>query len=165
MRVLALAALLLCGCASAGSLRSPPMASVPVLSFVPATGPHLTEDVAMGIDGSMLVPSPDGGAPIEIPRRRPVNGTSPVLLLEPAPRLLLEDSMRASGLSSLLWERQPASAPLRSGIEVFRSRQLQLVVGTRTLIDELYPDPVTTDPRHTPWDWENAAVVGLRLGF
>jgi hypothetical protein len=163
MRFALLAAVVLCSCAAPTPWRPAELASVPALSFEPSTGSHPTEDVAMGLAGAMLLPSPDGGQPIEVPHtRRTISGPRrPV-----APRLDPSTPRgTAPGLGSELWERQYSPAPFHSGVQLYRSRQLKLLVGTRTLIDERYPDAVTTDPRHDPLDWETAAVVGLRLGF
>jgi hypothetical protein len=163
-----LAVLLLGGCAllsgcSTPSWRPAELASVSALRFEPLTGNHPAEDVAMGIDGALLLPSPDGGPPIEVPHHRGADA-SPRLQAGP----LLDPSTpvnTAPGLGSLLWNREFSAAPFHPGVQLYRSRQLKLLIGTRTMIDERYPDAVTTDPRHEPQDLVTAAVVGLRLGF
>lgn len=163
-----LATLLLCGCALCVSCTTPSwrpaeLASVPALRVEPSTGARPTEDVAMGIDGAMLLPSPDGGAPIEVPHR-PAASARPRLKAFPRhdPTTPVD---AAPGLGWLLWDREFSPAPFHSGVQLYRSRQMKLLIGTRTMIDERYPDAVTTDPRHEPLNLERAAVVGLRLGF
>lgn len=163
MRFALLAAAVLWGCASPASWEPVELASVPALSFEPSTGSHPAEDLAMGLDGALLLPSPGGGPPIELRHPHAVN---PAPRLDVGPRLdprLPRNAM--PGLGSLLWERPTAPAPFRPGVELYRSRQFKLVIGTRSLIDERYPDPVMTEHRLDPTDFETAAVVGLRLGF
>ena len=162
MRFVLVAAALLCACAGPASWRPNELASVPVLSFEPTTAALPAEDVAMGLDGALLLPSPGGGAPIEVPHRRPA---APLTSLRLKPLDPATPVHAAPGLGSALWQRGRAPAPFHSGIELYRSRQFKLLIGTQTLIDERYPDPVSTDARHEPPDYDTAAVVGLRLGF
>lgn len=164
MRFALVAAALLCGCAGPASWRPNELASVPALSFEPTTGSLPAEDLAMGLDGALLLPSPAGGAPIEVPHRPAAPLVSaPSLRLSPLdPRTPLHT---APGLGSALWQRGLAPAPFHSGVELYRSRAFKLLIGTQTLIDDRYPDPVSTDIRHEPLDPDTAAVVGVRLGF
>jgi hypothetical protein len=162
MRFVALGILVLCGCATGDGWRPASLASVPALAYEVSTGSHPEEDLAMGIDGAMLLPSPDGGEPLAVPHQIRATGER----LQLVPSYAFDNPARAlPGLNSLLWERSIRTAPQRSGVELYRTRQLKLLIGTRTLIDEFYPDPVLTDPRHDPLGLETAAVVGLRLGF
>jgi hypothetical protein len=160
-------ALALGACATPESWRPDELASVPGLLLEPSTGPHVADDLAMGFDGALVLPAPDGGPSIEVPHRRSDTGAREAgPRVQPPPPLDLGASPRNEpGLGSSLWQRRAAAAPYRSGVELYRSRQLKLLVGTRTLIDEYYPDPVTTDPRHQAHDLSTAAVVGLRLRF
>lgn len=163
MRFALLAAVVLCSCAAPASWRPAELASIATLSFQPTTGSHPTEDVAMGIDGAMLLPSPDGGPPIEVPHQR---RASSLPRLQAAPPIDPHSPLdTAPGLGSQLWERQYSPAPFHSGVQLYRSGHVKLLIGTRTMIDERYPDSVTSDPRHDPLDAETAAVFGLRLRF
>src|SRR5262245_37595258 len=140
MRFALLAAVVLCSCAAPTPWKPAELASVPALTFEPSTGSHPTEDVAMGLGGTMLLPSPDGGPPIEVPHtRRVVSGPR----VPAAPRLDPSTPRNTTpGLGSELWERPFSPAPFRSGVQLYRSRQVKLLIGTRTMIDERYPDPV-----------------------
>jgi hypothetical protein len=91
----------------------------------------------------------------------------PRLRRQPAPRAARppDAAAHAPGLGSALWQRGLAPAPFHSGVELYRSRAFKLLIGTQSLIDDRYPDPVSTDIRHEPLDPDTAAVVGLRLGF
>ena len=161
MRFALVAAALLCGCVGPATLRPNELASVQ-LSFEPTTASLPVDDLAMGLDGAMLLPSPVGGAPIEVPHRRPLVAASSLRLAPLDPKTPLR---AAPGLGSALWERGLPPAPFHSGVELYRSRAFKLLIGTQTMIDERYPDPVSTDIRHEPLDPDTAAVVGLRLGF
>ena len=163
MRSALLAAALLVGCAAPAPWRPTELATLSGLGLQPTTGVHAVDDLAMGIDGAVVLPSPTGGQAIELPYRRP---TLPLSSLRVAPPL--DPAARAPvspGLGSSLWERGVPLPPFRSGVELYRARPFKLLLGTRTLIDERYPDPVTTDMRHEPVDDDTSAVVGLRLGF
>lgn len=163
MRSALLAAAILVGCSAPAAWRPVELASLSGLSLQPSTGSHPTEDLAMGIDGALVLPSPDGGQPIELPHRRP---DLPLSSLKHSPRF--DPAARAPaapGLGSSLWERSLPAPPFRPGVELYRARPFKLLLGTRALIDERYPDPVTTDMRHEPVDDDTSAVVGLRLGF
>ncbi|HZL99795.1 MAG TPA: hypothetical protein VFD43_06045 [Planctomycetota bacterium] len=162
MRLAAVVAVVLAACGTPSSSRPAELASVPALSLAPAVVGYPIEDVALDVDGGLLLPAPGGGAPIAVPRMPAALGSR--LFVGPAldPRTPWESR---PGLGSHLWERQLSPAPVRPGIELYRTSRFKLMLGTRTLIDDRYADPVTTDPRHEPPDFETAAVVGLRLGF
>ena len=162
MRFALLAAALLCGCAGPANWEPNELASVPALSFEPPTPTLRPDDVAMGLDGALLLPSPTGGTPIEVPHRRPLVAASSLRLAPLDPTTPLH---AAPGLGSALWERGLPTPPFHSGVELYRTRAFKLLIGTQTLIDERYPDPVSTDIRHEPLDPDTAAVFGLRLGF
>ena len=163
MRSALLAAAVLVSCVGPASLRPTELASLKSLTLQPSTGVYPTEDLAMGFDGAMVLPSLTGGEDIELPYRSPATPlrslrvTPPIDPASPAPAL--------PGLGSSLWHRGLPAAPFRPGVELFRARPFKLLLGTRALIDERYPDPVTTDMRHEPVDDDTSAVVGLRLGF
>jgi hypothetical protein len=163
MRSALLAAAILVGCSAPAAWRPTELASLSGLSLQPSTGTQLTEDLAMGIDGALVLPSPDGGPPIEVPHHHPATTLSS---LKHSPRLdPAAPTPAAPGLGSLLWARGQPAPPFRPGVELYRSRAFKLMLGTRALIDERYPDAVTTDMRHEPVDDDTSAVVGLRLGF
>jgi hypothetical protein len=163
MRFALLAAAVLVGCVAPASGRPTELASLSGLALQPSTGVHPTEDLAMGVDGALVLPSPTGGQPIELPAPRhsaPLSSLRFTPPFDPAAR-----APAPPGLGSSLWQRGPAPAPFRPGVELYRARPFKLLLGTRALIDERYPDPVTTDMRHEPVDDDTSAVVGLRLGF
>jgi hypothetical protein len=162
MRFVLVAAGLLSACAGPASWRPNELASVPALSFEPTTGSLPADDLAMGVDGALLLPSPSGGAPIQVPHQRPLVSAASLRLAPLDPRTPLHT---APGLGSALWQRGLAPAPFHSGVELYRSRAFKLLIGTQTLIDDRYPDAVSTDIRHEPLDPDTAAVVGVRLGF
>jgi hypothetical protein len=163
MRLALLAAAVLVSCSAPLSGRPTEVASLSALSLRAATASHPAEDLPMGIDGALVLPSPAGGPSIEVPHR-PTLSRFPRLQYTP-PLDPATPAAAARGLGSSLWERSLPVAPFRPGIELYRAHPFKLILGTRSLIDERFPDAVTTDMRHEPVDDDTAAVVGLRLGF
>src|SRR6187549_3491155 len=103
MRSALLAAAILVGCSAPAGLRPTEVASLSALSLQMSTGSQLTEDLAMGIDGALVLPSPDGGPPIEVPHRHPDTTLSS---LKRAPGLdPAAPTPAAPGLGSALWQR------------------------------------------------------------
>ncbi|MHC5211884.1 MAG: hypothetical protein ACYTG2_14280 [Planctomycetota bacterium] len=56
-------------------------------------------------------------------------------------------------------------APWRTGVELFSTRGLSLLVGSQSLVDESERDPVTIEHQRSAFEGDDVAVLGLRLRY